>query len=171
MKIRPYTAEECDTIRQDFAAFVPVRETAAKLGRTIGTVRQKIMHLGLRRSGYISRALPTAPEHLRALADKISPLEWREKFHNWQREQRNEARERWAQAQAQEAQVLAEESTEIDARSELTRDVRKNSSQARRWPDTASHRHPVQPVTRTDSPDKSTRRAAAEFGQSHAGET
>lgn len=52
---RRFTSAEDDTIRADFAAFVPVEDIALKLGRDVGTLQQRILRLGLRRDGRKTR--------------------------------------------------------------------------------------------------------------------
>jgi DNA-binding CsgD family transcriptional regulator len=112
-----FTPEECDLIVKDYAAYVPVSETADKLGRSEGSVGKKIQMLGLRRPALGTRL---APEHLKALAGKIPPEEWRAKYHSWKREQLNQARASGAQAKTQAAKQTALRSAAIDAREDLT---------------------------------------------------
>src|SRR5262249_18444754 len=95
--------------------------TANKLGRSEGTIRQRILHLGLRRSHVITNRFSRAPEHLKALAGKIPTNEWRAKFLNWQSEQLRQAREQKLQAQAQAVQKIMAKGAEIDAHENLTR--------------------------------------------------
>lgn len=49
--IKRFTPEDDEIIRSDFAASVPIEETAVKLGRSYGVLRQRIFYLGLRRDG------------------------------------------------------------------------------------------------------------------------
>jgi hypothetical protein len=116
--MRRFTPEECALIKQDFAAYVPVPETADKLGRSEEVVRQKILQLGLRRPRLGRRS---APEHLKALAGAIPADEWRAKYSSWRREQLLQARAQRAEAQEQAAQETAAKCAEIDAREDLTR--------------------------------------------------
>src|SRR5262245_21454487 len=118
---RRFTAEEDDLIRQDYAAFVLVQDTANKLDRSYGAVRQRILHLGLRRSNVITKRFSSAPEDLKALAGKIPTDEWRTKFLSWQSEQSRQAREQKLQARAQALQEIMAKGAEIDARRDLTR--------------------------------------------------
>jgi hypothetical protein len=118
LRFRRFTPEECALIKQDFAAYVPISETASKLGRSEGSVCQKILTLGLRRPILGTRS---APEHLKALAGKVPADEWRAKYSSWQREQLLQARAQRAQAQEQTAQETAAKCAEIDAREDLTR--------------------------------------------------
>ena len=112
--LRRFTPKECALIKKDFAAYVPVSETANKLGRSEGTVKQKALQLGLRRP----RLSTLAPAHLKALAGKIPADEWRAKYSSWQREQLLQAQA----AQGWAAQETAVKCAEIDAREHLTRD-------------------------------------------------
>jgi len=114
--LRRFTPDECALIKKDFAACVPVSETANKLGRSEGTVNQKALQLGLRRPPRLSTRL--APAHLKALAGKIPADEWRAKYSSWQREQLLQAQA----AQGWAAQETAVKCAEIDAREHLTRD-------------------------------------------------
>ena len=116
--LRRFTPKECALIKKDFAAYVPVSETANKLGRSEKTVKQKALQLGLRRP----RLSTLAPAHLKALAGKIPADEWRAKYSSWQREQLLQAQVQSAQAQEQAAQETAVKCAEIDAREHLTRD-------------------------------------------------
>jgi len=50
MSIRKFSPDECDLIKREYLAHVLVSEIANKLGRSEGTVRQKILSLGLRRT-------------------------------------------------------------------------------------------------------------------------
>lgn len=50
-----YTAAEHETIKADFAAFVPIEVTARNLNRTYGSIRQQIHFLGLHRDGRKTR--------------------------------------------------------------------------------------------------------------------
>ena len=113
--LRRFTPEECALIKKDFAAYVPVSETANKLGRSEGTVNRKALQLGLRRPRLSTRL---APAHLKALAGKIPADEWRAKYSSWQRERLLQAQA----AQEQAAQETAAKCAEIDAREHLTRD-------------------------------------------------
>ena len=117
--LRRFTPKECALIKKDFAAYVPVSETANKLGRSEGTVKQKALQLGLRRPRLSTRL---APAHLKALAGKIPADEWRAKYSSWQRKQLLRAQAQGAQAQERAAQETAAKCAEIDAREHLTRD-------------------------------------------------
>jgi len=113
--LRRFTPKECALIKKDFAAYLPVSETANKLGRSEGTVKQKALQLGLRRPRLSTRLVPA---HLKALAGKIPADEWRAKYSSWQRERLLQAQA----AQEQAAQETAAKCAEIDAREHLTRD-------------------------------------------------
>lgn len=52
---RRFTAEEDEIIRADYAAYIPVGETARKVGRSWGTVRQRILQLGIGRDARKTR--------------------------------------------------------------------------------------------------------------------
>ena len=45
--LRRYTAEECALIRREYAAFVPLREIANKLGRNANDIGQKNSPFGI----------------------------------------------------------------------------------------------------------------------------
>lgn len=63
--MRRFTSRELAILRHDYLNYVPTEETARKLSRSNGTIRQKVMHLKLRRSNHISMILKWAPEHLK----------------------------------------------------------------------------------------------------------
>src|SRR6476469_8649938 len=105
MSVRKFTADECDLIKREYLAHVLVLEIANKLGRSEGTVRQKIRTLGLRRPRL---GTSSAPEHLKALAGKIPTNEWRAKYRNWQREQLRQTQEQKLRARALAGQHMVD---------------------------------------------------------------
>jgi hypothetical protein len=70
---RRFTPEEDRLIRESFLAYVPIESIAAELNRDWGTVRQRIMRLGLHRSHLVSRWLRQASGELASafLAGKL----------------------------------------------------------------------------------------------------
>jgi predicted transcriptional regulator len=116
-----FTPEEYNLIKRDYAAYVPVSETARKLGRSKAGVRQKILQLGLRRSSVVTKLLAIAPEYLKALVGKIPSHEWREKYRTWRRETLRQARTQRLEAQTRKTCDAAAKGAEIDARNDLTR--------------------------------------------------
>jgi hypothetical protein len=109
-----FTRDELDVIRADFAAYVPVPEIARKLNHTVGTIRQKIFRMGLRRSVRVSRALAWAPPHLADRVTSMSPADFVDTCLKWRDEQRQQ---KLAAETAHRAQVYAE----IDQRHDLSR--------------------------------------------------
>jgi hypothetical protein len=63
--LRRFTPQEDAMLRADFLAYVPMEDIAAKLNRTWGTTRQRVMHLGLHRSHITSKYLKHAPSSLK----------------------------------------------------------------------------------------------------------
>src|SRR5215471_15148402 len=61
---RKFTPDEVNTIRQEYAAYVPVAEIASHVGHSVGTVRQKIIALGLIRDQRVTWAMLYAPPEL-----------------------------------------------------------------------------------------------------------
>jgi hypothetical protein len=119
--MRRFTPKECALIKQEYAAYVPVPAIARKLNRSQGTIRYKVFYLGLRRSPYVLKAMPRAPEHLKARVKEVPPSKWLKQYRAWQNQQRQERlRQSQEQVQAHQAR-LAIKCAEIDAR-DLTRD-------------------------------------------------
>src|SRR5262245_38157319 len=71
MGVRKFTPDDCDLIKREYLAHVPVSEIANKLGRSEGTVRQKIRSLRLRRPRLGTKS---APEHLKAHSIRLKAL-------------------------------------------------------------------------------------------------
>ena len=119
--LRRFTDDEDRIIREDYLAYVPTVEIATKLERSIGTVQQRILVLGLRRSGAISRLLEWAPEHLRANVGTMEPNEWIAACHAW----RDEQREQQTELRAEERELKRTENfaiaAEIDAKPDHSR--------------------------------------------------
>lgn len=61
---RRFTDDETEIVRQDFLAYVPVSETAKRIGKSVGVIRQKVLALGLNRDGRVTVALRYAPPEL-----------------------------------------------------------------------------------------------------------
>jgi excisionase family DNA binding protein len=119
--LRRFTAEEDKIITDDYAAYVMTRVTAEKLGRDVGTVRQRIFALGLRRSAIVTRAMQWAPEHLRAQLDAMAPEEWVQACYAW-RDQQHEIAKTAGAAEAERIQVeQAQVAAEIQQRDDLSR--------------------------------------------------
>lgn len=52
LEVKRFTAADDEQIKADWAAFVPLEDTATKLGRTLGVMRQRVLRLKLtRKSG------------------------------------------------------------------------------------------------------------------------
>jgi len=85
MKIiyRRFTPDEIDIIRWDFAAYVPVTEIAKRIGHSVGTVRQKILSLGLTRDSRVTCALRYAPPELVARRAEMTNDEFVAEAKKW----------------------------------------------------------------------------------------
>jgi excisionase family DNA binding protein len=118
-----FTPEDDAIIAADYKAYVPTTETAEKLGRSDGVIRQRILRLGLRRSNNASRMLEWAPEHLakELKSGQLEGAEFVRLCHEW----RDNETERLKQQQSERAQQIQadmlKQSAEIDARADLTR--------------------------------------------------
>lgn len=67
--MRRFSDEDDAIIKADYAAFVPVEEIALKLGRSIGTLMQRVLHLGLRRDGRKTRLAARFGAEVLAVSD------------------------------------------------------------------------------------------------------
>lgn len=119
--LRRFTAEEVTTITKMYLEYAPTIAIARVLGRDEGTVRQKVLHLGLRRSNYVSRALGWAPPHIRERVSTLLPNEFLEECYAWRESQQ----EGWRLLSKEESERRFAELTatcaEIDASVSLTR--------------------------------------------------
>jgi DNA-binding transcriptional MerR regulator len=97
--IRRFSAAEDENIRADYFAWVPVKQTAAKLRRSHGVIRQRINFLGLHRSqhppacnGAVTQVLKWAPEHLRQhlLDGTLAPDQFLTQCHHWRDQQQQQ---------------------------------------------------------------------------------
>lgn len=61
---RPFTLEEEAQITEMYLTYIPIENIAEELNRSIGSIRQKVFHLKLRRSIYTSRIVGWAPKEL-----------------------------------------------------------------------------------------------------------
>jgi hypothetical protein len=104
MKHRRFTQEEDDIIRAEYADYVDVRATGIKLGRDYGTMRQRILHLGLTRDGSVSRMLKWCPEHLKPVLKEKGSEAFIESVNR-----------HIAEAEQNEIKLSVEEKVEIDA--------------------------------------------------------
>jgi DNA-binding transcriptional MerR regulator len=120
---RRFTPEDDALIKADYAAYVPTQDTAAKLGRDHGTLRQRIFHLGLRHSSRASKLLQWAPEHLAAAVrtGELAPDEFITRCHEWRDAQNLQAHEQQSEQQSEQRQELLRQVAEIDARDDLKR--------------------------------------------------
>lgn len=64
---RLFTPEEDAIISADYADYVDLRAIATKVGRDYGTLRQRILYLGLKRDGGLTKILKWCPEHLKPI--------------------------------------------------------------------------------------------------------
>lgn len=104
---RPFTPDECSVITRRFLAYDNVADIAASIGRSENTLRQKILHLGLRRDVRVTHMLRNElPDHVRqVLIDRGA-----EEFLHAARAHADELR-----AQDQHARVSVEEKMNHDA--------------------------------------------------------
>jgi hypothetical protein len=92
-----YTAEEDEIIRTDWVNCVPVAEAAKKIQRTLGAVRQRILHLGLRRKRDMTGAVRWAPAHLTAKRGELGEQGFLNAAYAWRDEQREQFRRKMQQ--------------------------------------------------------------------------
>lgn len=119
---RRFTEAEDKIIAEAYARYVPVEDIADRIRRDLGTTRQRIHHLGLRRSAEISRALRWAPEPLREQRGVMAADEWLQACYAWRQEQLQQQREADSVTAEARRDELARQIAEIDGREDLSRD-------------------------------------------------
>jgi hypothetical protein len=119
--IRRFTAEDVETIRRDWDAYVPLRVMAQKLDRTWGTLRQKIRHLGLRRSNQVLKCLQWAPEHLKSRRALLSDEDFIAACKHWreQEQQKTAAKKVEGRLQIVEIARTISRRTDLDRRTKM----------------------------------------------------
>jgi hypothetical protein len=119
--IRRFTAEDVETIRRDWDAYVPLRVMAQKLDRTWGTLRQKIRHLGLRRSNQVLKCLQWAPEHLKSRRALLSDEDFIAACKHWreQEQQKTAAKKVEDRLQIVEIARTISQRTDLDRRTKM----------------------------------------------------
>lgn len=81
--LQRFTEDETNRVRSDYLAYVPVRDTAYALNRDIGTIRQHILKLNLRRSHTISVLLRNLPSEWKAQAVRLPKEEFLARARAW----------------------------------------------------------------------------------------
>ena len=119
--VRRFTPDENARLVADFNAYVPTIEIARRLGRSEEVVRQRVLYLGLRRSGYVTKALAWAPEHLKAVLLESGEKAFIDACYAWREQERAWDREKTASEIDAENSRIAHEAALIDARTDLTR--------------------------------------------------
>jgi hypothetical protein len=119
---RRYSSRDRDTIRKDYAAFVPAEEIARKLNRSYGSIRQQIHHMGLHRHAWVARALTWAPEHLQDLLGTVPEEEWLRLCYEWRAGRKQDARGQRQWDRERREQVLATVGAAILAYRNIGRD-------------------------------------------------
>jgi len=119
--IRRFTPEEVALLTKMYLEYAPTIEIARVLGRDEGTVRQKVLHLGLRRSKYVSRALGWAPPHIRERVSTLSANEFLEECHAWREKQHESCRLLSKEEGERRFTEIAATCAEIDASLALSR--------------------------------------------------
>jgi hypothetical protein len=113
---RRWTPEEDEIIRADFADYIDVRVTAAKIGRDTGTLRQRIYQFHLKRDQGITRLLRWCPEHLKPLLKTRGVDAFREVYDREQQQIREAESEAGPEAKsAEENEEITRRVMEIDS--------------------------------------------------------
>jgi len=120
-KLRRFTAEEDQVLREDWYAYVPVVEIASKLNRDVGTLRQRILALGLRRDIAVAKIFKWAPDHLKKQLPQLGTPDFIKVCHDWRAEQRAQNKEARSETEKARGVELAASAAEIDQRADLTR--------------------------------------------------
>jgi Bacterial RNA polymerase, alpha chain C terminal domain len=109
-----WSDEEVALLRADYAAFVPVHEIAAKLGRGVAATGLRVHLYGLRRTRGVAQALKWVPEHLKVQVGHVPDDQWLRMCHEWRKTlpqvARDERQAAWDERQAR----LAASCQEID---------------------------------------------------------
>jgi hypothetical protein len=119
--LRRFTPEEDDVIRRDYAAYVPTQEIAWRLERDEGTVRQRILHLNLRRSMMVSLALRWAPQHLKERLPEMPADEFLAACATWREEENDKLQNAEQEQRDQRRHELQQIAADIDMRRDLSR--------------------------------------------------
>jgi hypothetical protein len=119
---RRFTEDEDRIIRTDYPAHVPTIEIARKLQRDEGTVRQRILYLGLRRSAVATKMLGWAPDHLKGRLEELGAEQFIKACYEWRDEQKAMAAHAGADAEKAACDAIEKAAAEIDARHDISRD-------------------------------------------------
>jgi hypothetical protein len=115
--VRRFTAEDVETIRRDWDAYVPLQVMAQKLDRTYGTLRQKVRELGLRRSGPVFKCFQGAPEHLKSRRALLSDEDFIAACKHWRKQEQRKI----AAKRAEDRRQIVEIARTISRRTDLDR--------------------------------------------------
>ena len=118
---RRFTIEERLAIRDDYLRYVPIRETAVRLGRSEGVVGQEIHRQKLRRSGLVSHAMRWAPGHLLADVGKVSDNVFIQRCYDWREDMLAGVQAQSDADKARAAEEMAVAAAAIDQRADLDR--------------------------------------------------
>jgi hypothetical protein len=123
---RPFTPEDNEIIRSDYADYVDVRVIAEKLGRDFGTIRARLYAMGLKRDRAILRMLKWCPEHLKPILKEKGSAAFIEAVnaHSEQLEQSG------AELSNEQSAEMAAQIAAIDARPELERREKMSAMRA-----------------------------------------
>ena len=121
---RPFTPEDIEIIRADYADYVDARVIAQKLGRDFGTIRQRLYTMGLKRDRTVLKMLKWCPEHLKPILKEKGSAAFIEAVntHSEQLEQ--------SEAQPERSAEMAAQIAAIDARPELERREKMSAMRA-----------------------------------------
>jgi hypothetical protein len=118
---RRFTPEEKECIRSGFADYVDVRVIAAKLGRDVGTVRQIINTMGLRRDRTVFKMMKWCPEHLKPMLKEKGSAAFIEAVNSHSEKLEQAEISNDAMISAEERSVIDAQIAAIEARPELER--------------------------------------------------
>jgi hypothetical protein len=123
---RPFTPEDNEIIRADYADYVDIRVTAEKLGRDHGTMRQRIYTMGLKRDRTVLKMLKWCPEHLKPILKEKGSAAFiaAVNAHSEQLEQSG------AELSHEQSEAMAAQIAAIDARPELERREKMSAMRA-----------------------------------------
>lgn len=116
-----FTPEEVEILKKDYLSYVPLLEIARKLGRSEGVIRQKALHLKLRRSPTLMRVLGWAPGHLKAQVHTMLPASFIKECFEWRAVEESKIKaDANAEAEAHYLTIIAQ-SKDIDLNLQLSR--------------------------------------------------
>jgi hypothetical protein len=117
--VRRFTAEDVETIRRDWGAYIPLQVTAQKLDRTFGTLRQKVRDLGLRRrSNVVLKCFQWAPEHLKSRRALLSDEDFIAACKHWREQEQQKTAAKKAEDRLQIARTISQR-TDLDRRTKM----------------------------------------------------